>query len=232
LIALHDTLPTEARDAAQAVLAGRRSFASAFLVAIGSGTINRDLVPESTARSILLLDDPDLAASVREAWGEIGAASAEQFRGELERLERLIASGTGNPYTGKELYVEHCGKCHTLFDEGGDVGPILTSYQRDDLRSMLVAVVDPNAEIREGYETYLALLLDGRIATGFLVAEDDRVVVLRGADGRNEVLLREELEEFKGVPQSVMPTGLLDALTEQQVRDLFAYLRSTQPLAN
>ncbi|WP_152050982.1 PVC-type heme-binding CxxCH protein [Tautonia marina] len=232
LIRLHDQFPPEAREAAQAVLAARRSFASAFLDALASGTMDRNLVPESTVRSILLLDDPELAASVREVWGDIETASAEQFRGEFERLEGLLASGTGNPYTGKELYLEHCGKCHTLFDEGGDVGPNLTSYQRDDLRSMLVAVADPSSEIREGYETYLALLLDGRIATGFLVAEDDRVVVLRGADGRNEILLRDEIEEFKGVPQSVMPTGLLDPLSDQQVRDLFAYLRSTQPLAN
>ncbi|WP_169974154.1 PVC-type heme-binding CxxCH protein [Tautonia rosea] len=231
-IRLHNTLPTEARAAAQAVLTGRRTFASEFLDAIASRTIDQDLVPESTARSILLLDDPDLAKTVREVWGDIGVPSSEQFQGELERLERSLASGTGNPYAGKALYIEHCGKCHTLFDEGGDVGPILTSYQRDDLRSMLVAVADPSAEIREGFETYLALLLDGRLVTGFLVAEDDRVVVLRGADGRNEVLLRDEIEEFKGVSQSVMPAGLLDPLSDQQVRDLFAYLRSTQPLAN
>lgn len=232
VLRLHDSLPEESRDAAQTLLASRRSSARLFLDAISTGEINRDLVPESVARSVLLLDDPALADSVRELWGDLGGVSADHYREQIERLDAVIASGTGNPYTGKELYTEHCAKCHTLFDEGGDVGPSLTSYQRTDLRSMLIAVANPSVEIREGYETFLGLLLDGRVVTGFLVAEDDRVVVLRGADGRNEVLARDELEEFKGVPQSVMPDGLLDPLTDQQVRDLFAYLRSTQPLSN
>ena len=63
-----------------------------------------------------------------------------------------------------------------------------------------------------------------------LVDQDDRMVVLRGADGHNQLLPRAELEEIQKIAQSVMPTGLLDGLDDQQVRDLFAYLRSTQPL--
>ncbi|RUL86112.1 PVC-type heme-binding CxxCH protein [Tautonia sociabilis] len=231
-ISLHDDLPDEARDAAQELLVGRRSYADAFLEAISSGRVDRRLVPETMGRKVVLLGDEDLAAKARELWGELGGASAEQLRREVERFEAMIRSGTGNPYTGKELFLQSCGKCHTLFDDGGDVGPNLTSYQRDDLRSMLTAVVDPAAEVREGYETYLALLLDGRVVTGFLVDRDDRVVVLRGADGRNEVLPRAEIEELTRVPQSVMPAGLLEPLSAQQVRDLFAYLRSTQPLNN
>ena len=229
---LHDELPAEARGAAQDLLVGRRAYASAFLDAIASGGVDPSIVPEAIARKILLLGDDALTASAREVWGDLGAESTEQLRQAVQTLEGTIAAGSGNPYTGKELYLQTCGKCHTLFDDGGDVGPNLTSYQRDDLRAMLTAVVDPAAEVREGYETYLALMLDGRVVTGFLVDQDDRVVVLRGADGRNEVLPRPEIEELAGVPQSVMPSGLLDPMSDQQVRDLFAYLRSTQPLNN
>ena len=229
-IALHDALPPEARMAAQDLLVGRRNAASALMDAIDSGAIDLGLVPEASARRILLLGDPTLAESARRIWGDLGLESAEAARRSVERWEGVIAEAAGNPYNGKALYREHCGTCHRLFDDGEDVGPNLTSYQRDDLRAMLNAVVDPAAEIREGYETYLALTLDGRVATGFLADRDDRVVVLRGADGRNEVLPRSEIDELKRVPQSVMPLGLLDGLEEQQVRDLFAYLRSTQPL--
>jgi putative heme-binding domain-containing protein len=231
-IDLHDDLPPEAREAAQELLVGRRPYASALLDAIAGSRVDRSLVPESIARKILLLGDDTLSASAREIWGDLGGESTEHLRQAVQRLEGIIAAGSGNPYTGKEIYLQSCGKCHTLFDSGGDVGPNLTSYQRGDLRSMLTAVVDPSAEVREGYETYLALMLDGRVVTGFLVDRDDRVVVLRGADGRNEVLPQDEIEELAGVPQSVMPAGLLDPLSDQQVRDLFAYLRSTQPLNN
>ena len=232
VIDLLPTLPEEARAAALDLLAGRRSSASALLDAIADGRVDRALVPESVARSILLLDDPTLAAAVERFWGVLEGATTAEMRERIARYEGIIAGAAGNPYVGKPLFLEHCGRCHTLFDDGGDVGPNLTSYQRDDLDAMLLAVVNPGAEVREGFETYLALMADGRVATGFLVDRDDRTVVLRGADGRNQLLPAVEIEAMRQVPQSVMPLGLLEPLDDQQIRDLFAYLRSTQPLNN
>jgi putative heme-binding domain-containing protein len=139
-------------------------------------------------------------------------------------------AGSGNPYNGKQLYNASCGKCHRLFEEGGRIGPELTSYKRDDLRRMLLNVVNPSAEIREGFENYVAITGDGRTLNGFISDQDAQVVTLRGPDGQTTVLPRTDLEDLKAVPVSLMPEGLLKDLSEQQVRDLFAYLRSTQPL--
>jgi putative heme-binding domain-containing protein len=158
-----------------------------------------------------------------------GATTAE-MRKEIERLAAVVRSGKGDPYEGKKLFTTHCGKCHRLFGKGGDVGPDLTTYQRDDLDAMLLHIVNPSAEIREGFETWLVTTADGRSLTGSLVEKDDQVVVLRGADGPTIVLARDKVEEMRVVPQSLMPEGLLKGLRDPQVRDLFAYLRSTQPL--
>ena len=95
---------------------------------------------------------------------------------------------------------------------------------------MLLNVVNPNAEIREGYENYLVATKDGRTLSGFLADKDDRVIVIRGLDGQNTALPRDQIAEMKSAGMSLMPEGLLDGWNEQQVRDLFAYLRSTQPL--
>ena len=57
-------------------------------------------------------------------------------------------------------------------------------------------------------------------------------VVLRGVDGQSMVIPRDEIEILRALPQSVMPEGALKDLNEQQIRDLFAYIRSTQPLNN
>ena len=134
------------------------------------------------------------------------------------------------PKAGKQLFSQKCAQCHTLFGEGGRVGPDLTSYKRDDLHVMLLSIVQPSAEIREGYTTYIALTDDGRTITGLLVDQDPQVVVLRGNDGKDISLARDQLEELKASPISIMPEGLLKNLTDQQLRDLFAYLRCTQPV--
>jgi len=134
------------------------------------------------------------------------------------------------PKPGKATFTAKCARCHTLFGEGGKVGPDLTSYQRGDLETMLLSVVRPSAEVREGFETYTAATRDGLVLAGFLVEQDLRLVTLRGPDGKDVTLDRERLLELAPSKESLMPEGLLDGLTDQEVRDLFAYLRSTQPL--
>jgi putative heme-binding domain-containing protein len=95
---------------------------------------------------------------------------------------------------------------------------------------MLSTIINPSLEIREGFENYVATTADGRVLNGFLVQQDSQVVILRGVDGQNVILRRDETEELKVLPQSVMPEGTLKTLADQQLRDLFAYLRSTQPV--
>ena len=85
----------------------------------------------------------------------------------IEHYLRKRFPGTGDPYPGKKLYMQMCGKCHTLHAVGGKIGPDLTTYKRDNVRQMLVHIVNPSAEIREGFETYVAVLKDGRVVTGF-----------------------------------------------------------------
>ncbi|MHC5542410.1 hypothetical protein ACYOEI_29660, partial [Singulisphaera rosea] len=70
---------------------------------------------------------------------------------------------------------------------------------------------------------------DGRALVGVLMDQDPQVVVLRGADGRDAAIRRSDIDEMTASKSSIMPEGLLKDLSDKQVRDLFAYLRSTQP---
>jgi putative heme-binding domain-containing protein len=90
--------------------------------------------------------------------------------------------------------------------------------------------VNPSITIREGFENYALFTLDGRTLTGFIEDQDSRVVVLRGTDGQRTVVNRNSIDEMQVIQRSLMPEGILKTLTPQQIRDLFAYLRSSQPL--
>lgn len=95
---------------------------------------------------------------------------------------------------------------------------------------MLLNIVNPSALVREGYGSHVISLTDGRVLSGILVEQDQNVVVLRGSEGNDFVLARIDIDAIRPTPSSIMPEGLLKGLSDQQVRDLFAYLRSTQPL--
>ena len=109
------------------------------------------------------------------------------------------------------------------------MGPDLTSYQRDHLGTLLTSILDPSAEIREGYAAVEVDTRDGRTLAGFLTERDERVTTLRGLDGQDQVLPAAEVLSVRPTGRSLMPEGLLDGLTDDQLRDFFAFLRSSQP---
>ena len=121
-------------------------------------------------------------------------------------------------------------ECVCILDVFLDNACAMGRRNREDIDSLLLNIINPNAEIREGYENFLVTTKDGRVINGFLVEQAPQVVVLRGLDGQNVSLTRAEIADMKNAGVSLMPEGLLDAFDDQQVRDLFAYLRTTQPL--
>jgi putative heme-binding domain-containing protein len=120
--------------------------------------------------------------------------------------------------------------CHILHNEGGEVGPELTGYQRGDLHSLLLAITNPNAEIREGFENHIVRTDDGQTLSGFIVDRDDHVVVLRPVGGQPIVLEESRIKSMEDAGVSLMPPGLLMGMDEQSIVDLFAYIQAPQPL--
>jgi putative heme-binding domain-containing protein len=215
---------------AQSLLVSRRKWAAQFLAAIEAKTIDPRTVRREDVEKLLLLGDADITAVATKLFGPIKPATSADLRGRIDRLAGVIHAGSGVPKPGRQIFDQQCARCHTLFSAGGKVGPDLTTYRRDDLENILLNIVNPSAEIREGYTTSIVAMTDGRILSGIVVEEDKNVVVLRGGDGKEAALARADIDAIRPTRTSIMPEGLLNELSDQQVRDLFAYLRSTQPL--
>lgn len=150
---------------------------------------------------------------------------------ELETSTKAKNSGF-NFERGKQMFaVAQCYKCHRFGGQGGIQGPDLTAASgRFSTRDMLVAILEPAKEISDQYE-----------ATQFRL-EDDSVVVGRVANLNGEVLMvstnmldpgnftnikRGDIAEMRASKVSMMPTGLLDTLSSEEVGDLLAYLKSS-----
>jgi putative heme-binding domain-containing protein len=219
-----------ARSAALTLLSSRPAWSLQLLQEVDAGLINAESISPDALQKIKTYSDAELVQLVRKHWGRERVPTTEEMRHQIEQYASFVRNGSGDPYEGRKLFNMSCGLCHKLFAQGGQIGPDLTPYKRDDLDTLLLNVVNPSAEIREGYESYVVTTKDGRMLSGFLADKDNRVVVLRGVDGVNMVLPQEQIAEMKSTGVSLMPVGLLGSLTPQQIRDLFAYLRSTEPL--
>ena len=226
------SLPT-----AQALLASRPAWSQAYVQAIArksSGWAAPPIpplsVPASIVRKIKQHRDGSLQALAEVVWPQTGKSTSAELEGQIRERAAWIRESAGDPYAGRSLFQTSCSGCHRLFAQGGEVGPDLTVHDRTDIESLLLAILNPSAEIREGYENYTVETRDGRSLAGFLVEQNAQSIVLRGLDNQNVVLARSEIAELNPAGLSLMPEGLLDGWKPQQVRDLFAYLRSTQPL--
>jgi putative heme-binding domain-containing protein len=230
VLRLNGKLSDDARAVAVTLLTGRKGWARVLLEAIDRGDIERSALSADAVRRLTVFRDGRIAALVKKLYGEVEGATTAQMQQEVARLEAVLRGGTGSPYRGRKLFNDTCARCHRLFGQGGQVGPDLTTFRRDDVANMLLHIVNPSAEIRDGYETTLVTTADGRVLTGVVVEKDNQVVVLRGADGQNVTVRLAQIEDMAAQRKSLMPEGLLSGLKDEQVRDLFAYLRSTQPL--
>ena len=231
VLAVYGELPDSLRKVAGTLLAGRESWALEFLRAVDGGELAAGLVSAEVV-SLLRSHGEGRVGQLLDKHFAGAATDEAKLEQEIQRLAKVVTAKPGSPYEGKKLYAASCGACHRLFEQGGQIGPDLTAYQRDDLDTVLLNIINPSAEIREGYENFLLTTNDGRLAGGFLVEQDARSVVLRGLDGQDVTFERESIRGLKAQGVSLMPPGLLAGYSDGQIRDLMAYLRSSQPLNN
>lgn len=133
---------------------------------------------------------------------------------------------------GRELFrVALCSRCHRAGNVGGVVGPDLTSVAgRFGRRDILLSILDPSRVVDEKYRSEQIVTTDGRVLVGRIVTGGDyRSTKLNLATdplrpGLTVEINKSEIDTHQSSPQSPMPTGLLDTLSADEIRDLLAYL--------
>lgn len=229
ITALLPQTTNDVHTAALALLSSRAAWSLNLLQAVQSGQVAADSIPADIVERIRGHKDKETSALVAKVFPK-APESGYDWKKRLAEVEAALKQGTGNPYTGEAIFMERCAGCHKLFFKGGKIGPELTNYQRDNLGTMLISILNPNAEIREGFQYYLVETKDGRSLSGFLVERDTQVVVLRGLEGEDITLRQAEIKELQPMGRSLMPEGLTEGLDAKQLRDFFAYLRISQPI--
>jgi putative membrane-bound dehydrogenase-like protein len=226
ILAAYPRLPADLRGPAQALLMSRAASARAFLTAVDQGQVNPHEIPVDQVRRALLHNDAEIDRLVQKHWGKLGQEPPGERRARINSVKHMLHTGTGRPPRGHDLFRTKCAICHTLFGEGNRVGPDLTGTDRRDEDFLVTSVVDPSAVIRNEYVAYVVSTTNGRLLTGLVAEATPRTVTLLDAKNERTLLARDEIEDIRPSPQSLMPEKLLDDLDEQQVRDLFSYLQS------
>ena len=137
----------------------------------------------------------------------------------------------GNWLRGRKVFFSaegSCSACHAIHGEGGRSGPDLSNLPHRDYHSVLRDIAQPSFAINPDYITHVVELKDGRVLTGAVRAEGERLLV-GDAEGRETAVARAEIDRLRAVPQSLMPEGLPERLGPERMRDLLTFMLSDPP---
>ena len=182
---------------------------------------------------VLRLNGKDL--SKVKAEGKSGAVSISDFPALLttkqrdlneEKFRRFegLAMKAGDSVKGRVLMEASCLICHQVGGKGMAIGPDLSGAGAMGTESLLRNILTPNEQLESGYYRHDVRLEDDSVVSGFLAGETADSIRIRRIGADEKVIPKKLITAHDVSKRSLMPEGLIDSFTDQQVSDLFSYL--------
>jgi len=157
-------------------------------------------------------------------------APLAQRRAAIAELAKLRG---GNAKLGTQVFERVCSACHMVGEMGKKFGPDLSDVgSRYNTEKLITSIVMPNDEISKGFETVLVLTADGDTHSGFILKEDDAMLSLGIANGKQIDIPLDEIEVRKPMNASSMPEGLLKQIAPTEMLNLIAFLERQKAISS
>ncbi len=228
LLDAYPSLSAEEKTTALNTLVARPTSIEALMAAIDAGKLPSKDITAQVARLIQAVKREDFDQWLVKNWGSLQQSDAARLE-EIERFRKFLGTEAilqADVKNGKAIYERTCSACHVMFSQGGNIGPHLPG-NFTDTDYLLQNILDPNAVIGRDYQQTFITTKDGNIVAGVVAEEDERTVTLKTL-GAPVSVAKENIAKRELSPYSMMPAGLLNALSEPEVRDLFLYLRQSE----
>jgi len=203
------------------ILLSREEFTQALLDAVQNRVVQASEI--SAANRQRLLKHPNPAIQKKAA--AVLQTGVIHSRAEVMARYAGAAKLIGDPAKGESHFIKNCTPCHFLKGHGNAVGPDLAALVDKTPGDFLLAILDPSASIEPRFIAYNIETKDDRSLTGIISAESSTSLTLTQAGGIKETILRSDIAEIKANSLSLMPEGLEQAMNQQDLADLIAYLK-------
>jgi putative membrane-bound dehydrogenase-like protein len=211
-----------ARAQIVAFLLDREEWTIALLNAVERGAIG--------PQEVSISDRQRLAASekseIRKLAAEVLPAQTASARDEVINNYKRALTIAGKTERGADVFARNCSVCHQLNGVGSSVGPDLVALRSKDPEYWLKNILDPNAVIEPRFINYSVELKDDRTLSGVIRGETANSLTLVAGGGKAETIARSEIADIRASTLSLMPEGLEQGISLEEMADLIAYLRS------
>ncbi len=208
-----------ARDAKQPV--GVRAQAILTLSALGSSDA-------TLLRELAAGENEDLAQEAKRALPDRVLAKTKRPAATDTDAWLKLLEGPADTAAGRRIFennkLTNCSSCHRVEGRGANVGPDLSLIGRTDRKWIVESILQPSAVVAPHFQTWKVETTDGKTFTGLLVHTNLDESFYLNEKGLRVKVLATDVSEITPLKTSIMPDGLLDALTDREIRDLVAYL--------
>src|SRR5579864_5568331 len=212
----------EARKEVIAALLNQRQRVPALLKAIEDHQI--ELAAVDVAARSRLMDDADtsIAQRARRLFQD-----QSSDRAKVVESYRDVLKLSGDEQRGKKVFETNCARCHLPRQQGGRVGPDLSGVNNKTKEELLTSILNPSYAIEPHFVHYVVTTKDGQIHDGVIANETPGAITLRGGtEIGDETILRTNIAEIRASNVSLMPEGLEQSMSRQDIADVIAYLRA------
>ena len=227
LFNLYADLTRKEKEEAIMTMASRPIYGQILGDALKKGIIPKSDIPAHIVLQLRAV----LGNGFVEIWGPIDDIS-QTLQVEYKKYQGILtddALSTASPLKGKEIFQHTCATCHILHGEGGKIGPELTGSNRTNITYLLSNILNPSGDVQEDYKLVVITTQDGRSYSGNVIAENNRSITLRIV-GQDPIIINKSQIRTRDVSEkSMMPEGLLNNLSTEEVLDLMAYLNKMEP---
>ncbi len=216
-----DQLKPQTRSAALDLLLLRKESVHSLLQQMAAGVISSSVV--SIDQRLILLKHPDetIRASAVQLFGGTVSANRKEVADQYAKALDM----KGDVARGAAVYEKTCSKCHRIGGVGHNVGPDISDTRARARDALLYDILDPNRRVDPQFTEYIVVTTDGRLFNGLMIAESMHSVTLRQPEGREQTILRTEIEDLKTTNKSLMPEGVERDVTVEQMADLLEFLK-------
>jgi len=205
------------------VLLSRPETTASLLKAVEARELSREDLSLSQQQGLLAHPTPDIRKRAEKVLSGSGGLPSPDREKVLASLMKVTKS-KGNVERGKAIFTKNCGNCHMHRGEGKKVGPDLTGMAVHPKAELLTHILDPSRSVEGNYRSYSILTLDGVVVNGMLASETQTAVEIFDAQGKKQVVLREDIERLIASSKSVMPEGFEKQIDPQGFTDLLEFL--------
>ena len=224
LVSRWQTYTPRVRDAVLTTLVSEERLVSVLLDAVARGDISAAAVGPSRWQRLRAHRNPSIRQRAETLSESAGGTAMQNYERKLKDVTALA----GNPMRGEPVFTRYCSACHTSGGTGGHVGPDLSGVRNQPADALLLHIVVPDYEIAPGYEAYTVETRAARTIFGRLESDTPNSVTLRDAAGQAHTILRTDVNAMTAGTSSLMPAGLDQMMTAQDLADLIAYLKRLQ----